>query len=140
MNNVRSRIRSTLSLLPWVAVGFSAGLLNGLLGAAGGIVLVTLLPFLSPPAGSGLSRGALTNSRDLLVTSLCVMLPVTALSAILYWLGGKTTDLRLAAVILLPAALGGLVGAYLLGRLPRSLLKRLFGLLVAISGIRMLLG
>lgn len=140
MKRSRSYASSLPAILSWIAVGFSAGLLNGLLGAAGGIVLVTLLPLLPFPTGLGLSRQGLTDSRDLLVTSLCVMLPVTALSATLYWMGGKSTDLNLAPLILIPAALGGLLGGYLLGKIPRNLLKKLFGLLVAVSGIRMLMG
>ncbi len=140
MKRSRSYASPLPAILLWIAVGFSAGLLNGLLGAAGGIVLVTLLPLLPAPTGLGLSRSALTDSRDLLVTSLCVMLPVTALSATLYWVSGKSVDLELAPLILLPAALGGLAGGYLLGKIPRRLLKKLFGLLVAVSGIRMLMG
>ena len=136
-------IRSTplsLTLLPWVLTGFSAGLLNGLLGAAGGILLVTLLPRLPTTPVLGLTQGSLRSSRDLLGVSLRVMLPVTALSALLYSLNGQSADLSLIPVILLPAAAGGLLGGYLLNKLPGRLLQRLFGGLVALSGIRMLMG
>lgn len=43
-------------LLLWAAVGLGAGFINGLLGAAGGILLVTALPYLPTP--SLLSVGA----------------------------------------------------------------------------------
>ncbi len=36
-------------LLLWAAVGLGAGFINGLLGAAGGILLVTALPYLPTP-------------------------------------------------------------------------------------------
>ena len=44
------------ALLLWAAVGLGAGFINGLLGAAGGILLVTALPYLPTP--SLLSVGA----------------------------------------------------------------------------------
>lgn len=140
MRTTQTRAKVVKAVLPWMIIGFFAGLLNGLLGAAGGILLVSLLPYLTPPARFHLRPNSFDDSRDLLATSLCVMLPVTVLSAALYWLGGKTTDTRLALAISLPAAAGGLAGAYLLGKIPRELLRKLFGLLVAVSGIRMLWG
>ena len=45
--------KAAQTALPWLLLGLtgvSAGLLNGLLGAAGGILLVALLPRLTPPA------------------------------------------------------------------------------------------
>ena len=130
-----------LSWLSWAGVGFGAGLLNGLLGAAGGILLVTLLPHLHPPTKTLLpSNTSLKNPKDMLVISLCVMLPVTVVSLGLYLWQGKHFDPHIAGVIALPAALGGLFGAYLLGKIPRHLLRKIFGLLVAISGVRMLWG
>ena len=124
----------------WGITGFAAGMLNGLLGAAGGIILVSILPVLTPPAELSLSRHHFSDRREVMVTSLCVMLPVTALSAVLYWLNGNSPDggAALFATIAIPSAVGGLLGAYLLGKMPRQALKKIFGLLVLVSGVRML--
>ena len=46
----RSRANRSLPWLLCALTGFGAGLLNGLLGAAGGILLVAVLPRLTPPA------------------------------------------------------------------------------------------
>ncbi len=110
--------------------GFAAGLLNGLLGAAGGILLIFLLPFL--PKGDALAR------RDVLATAMAVMLPVSLVSAVFYFVGGVRPTPSEAMAIAIPAALGGLLGARLLGRLPEQLLRRLFAVLVMVAGIRMM--
>lgn len=116
--------------------GFCAGLLNGLLGAAGGILLVALLPRLAAPA-SGPSEGR-PEQRDILATALAVMLPVSAVSGIFYWLGGIRPSPVLLISLVLPAAAGGLLGAKLLTRISNHLLKRIFAAVVVIAGLRML--
>ena len=127
--------RRPLPLLTALA-GFGAGLLNGLLGAAGGILLVGLLPRLAAPA-SGPSEGR-PEQRDILATALAVMLPVSAVSGIFYWLGGIRPSPVLLISLVLPAAAGGLLGAKLLTRISNHLLKRIFAAVVVIAGLRML--
>lgn len=122
--------------------GMGAGMLNGLFGAAGGILLVLILPRLTPPRAlypSALPLGARHERRDILATALSVMLPVSAVSGLFYWLGGIQPDPMLLLSLVLPAALGGLFGAYLLGKIPSRLLAKIFAALVVVSGIRMIL-
>lgn len=141
----------------WAVAGVGAGVLNGLLGAAGGILLVTLLPRLPlprllagetgghelaaerRPADRRTADRRLPDRRDAMATALCVMLPVSAASFVMYALRGVRVDVPLVTAVLLPAAVGGVVGAYLLGRVPREALRRIFALLVVISGLRMLM-
>lgn len=136
----------------WAVAGVGAGVLNGLLGAAGGILLVTLLPRLPLPRLLAGETGGhelaaerrtadrrLPDRRDAMATALCVMLPVSAASFVMYALRGVRVDVPLVTAVLLPAAVGGVVGAYLLGRVPREALRRIFALLVVISGLRMLM-
>ncbi len=104
--------------------GALAGLLCGFLGAGGGIILVTLL----------LAWGKLPQ-REAFATSLFVMLPVTAVSTISYAMAGRV-DWRAA----LPYLVGGLIGGLLAGRfyprLPIVWLRRLFGALLLVGGVR----
>lgn len=130
-----------LSWLLLALTGMGAGLLNGLLGAAGGILLVAVLPHLTPPAclyPPTVKLGLYHERRDILATALTVMLPVSGVSGIFYWLNGICPSPTLLLLLILPAAAGGLLGAKLLGRLPDRVLKKLFAALVVISGIRML--
>ncbi len=132
----------------WViALGIAAGFCNGLLGAAGGVLLVLLLPRLTLPVGlSPLLDGARArcpfdgglSRRDLLATSMAVMLPVSAVSGVIYWVGGIRPSLVTVAWLILPCVAGGLIGARLLGKLPEEFLRKIFALLLVISGVRML--
>ncbi len=128
-----------------VLTGVAAGFCNGLLGAAGGVLLVLLLPRLTLPASLAPDRtprpfsDGVLSRRDLLATSLAVMLPVSAVSGVIYWVGGIRPDGGTLSLLVLPSVVGGIIGARLLGKLREDLLRRLFALLLVISGVRMLL-
>jgi uncharacterized membrane protein YfcA len=121
--------------------GFGAGLLNGLLGAAGGILLVAVLPRLasSDPSPSVLPLAfPPMERRDTLATVTAVMIPVSGVSWLFYLMGGISPPAGMLPLLILPAVSGGLVGAKLLGRLPDRVLRKLFAALVVVSGARML--
>jgi len=134
----RGRPRSTphffIRAALYAAAGLGAGLLNGLLGAAGGILLVAVLPALSNTDAPPQDR------RDVLATSMAVMLPVSAVSLVLYFLRGLQPPTALLSAIWLPSLVGGVIGAWLLDRLPVRTVRVLFALLVMVSGLRMVLG
>ena len=134
-------------LVALALLGMGAGFCNGLLGAAGGILLVLLLPHVSLPDFAAVRVGETLSTcpfaeglsrRDLLATSMAVMMPVSAVSGVLYWSGGIRPDPVTLSLLVLPSVLGGIVGARLLGRLPESLLRQLFALLTVIAGVRMM--
>ncbi|MBQ8141521.1 MAG: sulfite exporter TauE/SafE family protein [Clostridia bacterium] len=107
-------------------VGFLSGIANGLLGAGGGIIIVY-----------GLNHALgeeLEDKRDVFANALCVMLPVSAVSCILYAIKGNlvVSGIGLYAI---PAILGGIVGGILLARIKPKALKRIFAALVIYSGI-----
>ncbi len=130
-----------------LSLGVVAGFCNGLLGAAGGVLIVLLLPMIPLPPALALAYGEARllkpfkthlSRRDLLATSMAVMLPISAVSGVTYWLGGVRPSGDMTVALVVPAILGGLLGARLLGRLPEAFLRRLFALLLVISGVRML--
>lgn len=104
--------------------GGAAGLTNGFFGGGGGMLLV---PLLSHWRGVG--------DRKAFATSVAVILPLCALSSLIYFLRGS---LELAAA--LPYLLGGLAGGALGGRLFKQLnmtwLRRSFALLILYAGVR----
>ena len=123
--------------LPFFGVGAAAGFINGLLGAGGGIILILLLPRLAKKHRIPACRDM--QSRDWYATALSVMLPATVVSAVIYFLRGGIADKHTLFLLFLPAAAGGAAGAWLLGRIDGKWLKRLFSILVIISGVRMIL-
>ena len=78
-------------------------------------------------------------NKDWYATAISVMLPATAVSTAVYFLNGGIADTHTLLLLSLPAAAGGAVGALLLGRIDGKWLKRLFSVLVIISGVRMIL-
>lgn len=98
--------------------GGLAGLVNGFFGGGGGMVLVPML----------VSRCGLSQ-RKAFATSVVVILPLCALSAVIYWLRG---GLELSAA--LPYLIGGLLGGFIGGKVFRKLsmvwLRRVFALFI----------
>ena len=113
------------SFLPLAVGGLFAGFANGLLGAGGGIITVYLL--------SSLLKDRVS-SRDIFANSLCVLFPVSLVSCLVYFSRGgiKVPSLGL---FLLPAVVGGVIGGFALSRINTAFLKKIFSLLVVISGI-----
>ena len=144
-----------VSLLP-LLTGILAGLINGLLGAGGGVIVILVLGALvrisggesvsRPALGEGYPTGDRPGAaqesdigRDIPAASLMAMLPVSVLSAAQYAAAGRL-ELASFAPLLLPAVIGGVLGGIALDRVRLPLLERLFALILVISGGRMLLG
>lgn len=123
MTQIRRAV--TLSLC-----GLAAGVINGLLGAGSGVLIVWALQWTL--------GDKLTDSRDVFANATAVILPISLVSAISYFLTDALPAAHLSRY-LLPGVVGGLCGAYLLGRLPEHIVKRIFGLVVLVSGLIMLI-
>ena len=107
-------------------LGAITGVCNGLFGSGGGIVAVPMLQKGDVPT---------KNSH---ATSLALTLPLSLVSAFFYASEG---DFQWGyALKLIPLGLAGAVlGSLLMKKIPTKLLKQIFGVLLIISGGRMLL-
>lgn len=108
--------------------GALAGLANGLFGAGGGLFLVPLL-----------TRWTGMEQRRAFATSVGVILPLSMVSAGIYW-WKSALDLSAAWPYLLGGFLGGTLSGHLLKKLPVDWLRRAFGLLIVYGGVRAVLG
>ncbi len=106
--------------------GFFVGIINGLLGAGGGIVAVPLLK------KSGLSK------KQAHANAVAMILPISVLSGILYIIRGDVA-LRDALPFIPSGLIGAVAGTYLLKKIPPKALKRIFALFIIYAGIRLLL-
>lgn len=114
------------TLLKGAGGGLLAGLLNGLLGAGGGMVIVPLF-----------ERTGLKPTRAH-ATSIAVITPLCILSAAFYLYSGSVRVQDMLPY--LPAGLlGALAGAKLLPRIPGGLLRRIFGAFMLYAAFRLLL-
>ena len=114
--------------------GLLAGLCNGLLGAGGGIVVVLALSAALPDDED--------SRQSLYANALCVMLPLSLLTLATYALRGDIPDGFLGAdyaLLLLGAAIGGLLGALITDKLSSRALKKIFAALTVLAGVLMVI-
>lgn len=110
----------------WLSVGgFAVGLINGLLGAGGGLLAVPLL------RSSGLDTKAAH------ANSVATILPICVFSAGNYLLAGRV-EIPQIFPYLLWGLLGAVAGALLLPKIPQNILRRLFAGFVLWAGVRLL--
>ncbi len=115
-----SKKRSLLGIL-----GFAAGLINGFFGSGGGMIAV-----------ESMERSGFESKRAH-ASSILAILPLSIVSAAVYYLRGSMEFSREAFFLLGGASVGGILGAMLLGKLSAKWIDRLFTALMLIAGIRM---
>lgn len=108
-------------------IGLLTGLINGLLGIGGGTILIPAMVFLLGEE-QHVAHG----------TSLAVILPTALMSTFIYQFNSHI-DWVLAAKIAASGMLGGYLGARLMEKIPASRLKQIFGIFMALAGMRMIL-
>lgn len=107
-------------------LGAVTGICNGLFGSGGGIVAVPML-----------QKGGVSVKKSH-ATSLALTLPLSAASAYFYASGNAFQWSE--ALPLIPFGLiGAVIGSMLMKKISCTLLKRIFGVLLIISGGRLLL-
>ena len=104
--------------------GFSAGALNGLFGAGGGMILVPLLNILTD-----------IDDRHIFATSVSIMLPI-CITSLLFGTSWDGFSLREALPYLLGSAVGGVISGLFGKKIPGLWLHRVFGILILWGGIR----
>lgn len=110
-----------------VLCGMLAGFVNGFLGGGGGVVVVSAL----------LTTFSL-NQKCAQATALLVILPLTAISAAVYVLGGFH-DWSDALWTTVGVVAGGIVGALILGGIKSNAAKIAFAALLIFGGVKMFL-
>ncbi len=111
----------------YLLTGAVVGFVNGLLGGGAGAILVPILGkyfHLAP--------------QKALATSLAVLLPLSCVSVLLYWLQGNV-DLLTAVPYVCGGAVGGIVGGKYFPKIQVSYLQKGFSLLLLVSAFRCLL-
>jgi uncharacterized membrane protein YfcA len=112
-----------------VLIGLSAGIIAGALGVGGGIIIVPALVFVF-----GMTQHHAQG------TSLAVLLfPVGILAVMNYYRKGYV-NFRYALILIVAFVLGSYFGSLFSISLPESTLKRIFGVLMLVAGIRMIFG
>ena len=111
----------------FAVTGALAGAANGFFGAGGGLFLVPLLA-----SWCGMEQ------RKAFATSVAVILPLSVVSAVIYWMKGWL-DFGTAWPYLLGGAVGGVIAGRLFQKMRMVWLRRAFGLLILYGGVRAVL-
>ena len=101
----------------YYSFGFLAGLINGLVGAGGGMLMVTILKKLG------------IDQKKAHATSLCVILPICILSSIIYINKGILSIYQSFPFIPF-GLLGSILGAFILSKINQKLLQKIFGIFI----------
>ncbi len=106
--------------------GALIGLVNGFFGGGGGMICVPLL-----------EKVLHLNGKYSHATAIVVILPISFVSAVIYFLSGNLETVPFLTVGS-GVLLGGIVGSYLLKFLPEKVLKIIFVFVMLAGGIRLL--
>ncbi len=112
--------------LKYKILGLVAGLFNGMFGAGGGMMVVPMLE------KSGI------NPKKSHATSIVIIAILSFFSLIGYFLGGHLNFQDTLGYIPM-GIVGVLIGSWLLKKIKTDFLRRIFGLIMIISSIRLFL-
>ncbi len=108
--------------------GLGIGFINGLFGGGGGMIAVPVL------------SGALNYGRkEAHATAIFIILPICAVSALTYIINGFC-DLNVIIPATIGNVAGGFLGAEFLGKLPKFWVQTVFIVIMAVAGVRMVIG
>lgn len=109
-----------------ILTGVVTGLANGFFGGGGGMIVVPLLTFLLK-----------MKTKSAHATAIAIILPVSVISAIVYFIKGSF-DFSVGLPSGSGVVLGGIAGAWLLGKLSSKWITRIFAVVMLAAGVKLL--
>ncbi len=116
-----------INILPYLLLGFVAGVLSGLIGVGGGVIIIPALVFLF-----GLSQ------HEAQGTTLALLVPPIGLLAAWEYYKEGYVDLKIAGLICAGFFLGGFLGAKFATGLSNRMLEKVFGVALLLISIKMI--
>ena len=128
----QKNIMTTQLIITVLLIGLSAGVLSGLVGVGGGIVMVPALVFFLH-----------YKQHQAQGTSLAVItLPVVIIASLYYYHQcqkmGTPIDLKVVGLLAVTFIIGGYFGSKLAISIDQHLLKRIFGVILFYTAIKMM--
>ncbi|HHU49520.1 MAG: sulfite exporter TauE/SafE family protein [Caldicoprobacterales bacterium] len=113
-------------LIKIILIGLGTGLCNGLFGAGGGMIAVPSMVHILK-----------LDEHDAHATAIAVILPLAAISAYIYFTNGFL-DMDRSIPVAVGGIIGGIIGAFLLHRIPSKWLHKIFALFMVGAAVRMI--
>jgi len=110
-----------------IIIGFTAGLINGIFGAGGGMIIV---PALTCFFG--------VEQHKAQATAISIILPFAIISGYVYYVKGFV-NLGVTYNVALGSIIGSYIGSRALTRFSDSALRKIFGFFIIIAAIRMMI-
>lgn len=107
-------------------LGIISGFANGIFGSGGGIVIVPLL------------EKANVEPQKAHATSIAIILPLSIISSIFYFSYGNI-PLNDALKFIPGGIVGAFTGSIFLKKISNKKLKKIFGIIIIIAGVRLLI-
>ena len=118
--------KSKKKIYKLIACGCAVGTANSVFGGGGGMLVVPLLVALMKK-----------NPKVAHATAIAVILPISLVSGILYVVFGNF-DIRVGIPVTAGVLAGGIIGAFLLKKLPPKWVVVIFAVIMAAAGVKML--
>lgn len=109
--------------------GIMAGIIGGSMGVGGGILMVPALVLFF-----GLSQ------HEAQGTSLAVLLPPISILALISYHKNGFVNYKFALILIVTFLIGSYLGGLFAIRLPERELKKIFGILLLLAGLKMIIG
>ena len=119
-------MKSSKNTIFAILLGAVSGFLSGLLGGGGGMIVVPFLIFIMKKP-----------TKIAHATAILIILPVTAVSGIVYAASGYFS-LSIGVPVAVGVTVGGAIGALILRKTPPSWAQKIFGFVMLIAGLKML--
>ncbi len=110
-------------------IGLITGVMGGMLGVGGGIIVIPALMFFM-----GLGQ------KEANATSLAFMLAPTGLLAVINYYKAGMVNFKYAAILAIAFFVGAYFGSAWAIKMPVDTLKKVFGVLLLATGIKLILG
>lgn len=107
-------------------LGLVTGFANGIFGSGGGMIVVPLL------------EKADVEPQKAHATSIAIILPLSIISTFIYFRYGNF-DIKDALKFIPGGIIGAIVGAIFLKKIPSKYLKKIFGIIIIVAGVRLLI-
>lgn len=109
-----------------IAIGITAGIVNGIFGSGGGTIVVPSLIFLIG-----------MEDYKAHATAISIILPLSAISTIIYLIN-NTIPIKQSLMVMTGGLFGSFLGAKFLHKIPVHMLRKIFGSVIIYTAIRMI--
>lgn len=109
-----------------ISLGLVTGLVNGIFGSGGGTIIVPALVLFFE-----------LEDYKAHATAISIILPLSIISTIIYFFN-NTIPFRTSILVMIGGLVGSYIGAKILNKIPTNILRKIFGIVIIYTAVRMI--